>query len=65
MPKELLMIKIDEYQHILLLDDDATFIGEVDIKMGSYRSLYGSVTCIFVILMFFMHTDCWVLGTPS
>ena len=61
MPKELLMIKIDEYQHILLLDDDATFIGEVDIKMGSYRSLH----VFFVILMLFMYTDCWVLGTPS
>lgn len=45
-PQNVLMIAIDRIWHILLLDDIATLIGEVDIKTescGSAGSLHGSI----------------------
>ena len=44
-PPNLPMIAIDNFRHILLLEDDTTFITEVDIKIGSCKSLYGSTKC--------------------
>ena len=44
-PPNLPMIAIDQFRHILLLEDDTTFITEVDIKIGSCKSLYGSTKC--------------------
>ena len=45
-PQNLPMISIDQFRHILLLEDDTTFIGKVDIKIGGYKSLYSSIVSV-------------------